>query len=68
MQRGTALDIAQRFFARGKPLPSGLREEIIGTQMQPPPVPTCEATFVGWTTDEKIAFYARGVVPQRYRT
>lgn len=44
----------------------GMQLELIERQIPPPPKP--ETSFAGWTTDEKVAFYARGVVPQRFRT
>jgi hypothetical protein len=67
MRRGTALDIAQRAFAQARRLTGTLREEVVGTQMPPPPPPMDEPTFGGWTIDEKIAFYARGTIPERFK-
>lgn len=68
MRRRTALDIAERFFRSGRLMPLGLRDEIIATQMAQADAQPRETTFVGWTTDEKIAFYAHGKVPARFRT
>lgn len=65
MRRGTALDIAERSFRDGKQLSPALRDEILATQMVNPAAKN-EPIFAGWTTDEKIAFHERGIVPARY--
>lgn len=67
MRRGTALDIAQRAFSRGEQLLPSTRDEILATQMPAPVAPKDNPTFRGWTSDEKMAFYTDGTVPERYR-
>jgi hypothetical protein len=68
MRRSTAMKIAQSATARGKPLAPALLDEIITTQMAASVPPRHELVFVGWTTDEKIAFYERGLVPERFKS
>lgn len=68
MRRGTALEIAGRFFRSGDPMPHSTRDDILATQMPTPQPPAFDPTFAGWTVDERVAFYTTGMIPQRFKT